>query len=406
VDHEDCGAIVNEELTVGYHQQDTNYYCGAACAQMVLHSVGQTLISQDQLYNDNHNHSVEPGSWSTPPDGLQWTLNNLQSGKYFALDSLDSEDAISRMLCWTIHFWKVAPVALVEGGNHWVVVHGYTASAAPTFGADPSYTISSFDINNPWPPTPTPPPPPPHTDGDTCGSGGARGVSNVNVSYTSWQTDYMTANVFGTQWLGKFVAVCDPDPPLLAGDRAVPERGRLFDGDRLLVASEAGEVALVGIRQTGLSERERWRPVLHDVRSGDPILVQRLDRLDSYYWIVPLRDQENGLQAAVSIDARYGDYQSAMALREQDSVLFGFREFDETLDHVARQRIELPDDLGRLVIRPEGTCVHPVYVWKPCRESLSPFYPFRMVTVGPFQIYVRVFDGAIFNSLTNDKGGI
>jgi hypothetical protein len=100
---------MNEELSVGYHQQDTNYYCGAACAQMILHSVGQSLLSQDDLYNDNHNHSVEPQYWSTPPDGLQWTLNNLQSTKYFALDSLSTEDAISRMLCWTIHFWKVSP---------------------------------------------------------------------------------------------------------------------------------------------------------------------------------------------------------------------------------------------------------------------------------------------------------
>ena len=51
---------MNEELSVGYHQQDTSYYCGAACAQMVLHSIGQPLISQDDLYNDNHSHSVEP----------------------------------------------------------------------------------------------------------------------------------------------------------------------------------------------------------------------------------------------------------------------------------------------------------------------------------------------------------
>jgi Papain-like cysteine protease AvrRpt2 len=53
---------MNEELTVGYHQQDTNYYCGAACAQMVLHSVGQPLLSQDVLYNDNHSHTIEPSS--------------------------------------------------------------------------------------------------------------------------------------------------------------------------------------------------------------------------------------------------------------------------------------------------------------------------------------------------------
>jgi hypothetical protein len=125
-----------QELAAPYHQQDTDYYCGAACAQMVLHTVGEPLLSQDGLYNDNHSHTIEPNNWSTPPDGLQWTLNNLQSTKYFALDSADSEDTISRILCCTIEFYNVAPIALVENGNHWVVVHGYTASARPSSFGD------------------------------------------------------------------------------------------------------------------------------------------------------------------------------------------------------------------------------------------------------------------------------
>jgi hypothetical protein len=397
---------MNEELTVGYHQQDTDYYCGAACAQMVLHSVGQPLISQDTLYSDNRAHTVEPNSWSTAPDGLQWVMNNHQAGKYFALDSLDSADAIDRMLCWTIHYWKVAPIALVEDGNHWVSVHGYTASAAPTSSDDPSYTISSFDIKDPWPPDPPPGPPPPHTDGDSCGSGGAHGAANVNVSYTSWQTDYVTANQFGTLWLGKFVAVCDPDPPLAFGDRARLEPRRFFDGDRLLEASTARETALIRAEETGLFTREPWGRIFEGVRPGEPILVQRLDRADSYYWIVPANDGEGDPRGAVSIDARFGDYLSAVRLHAADRVLFAFRDVEELLEHVATPRIELPDGASRLIFRPEGASVHPAYVWKPCRESLSPFYPFRMLTIGPFRIYVRVFDGAIFTSLTNTTGGI
>jgi hypothetical protein len=396
---------VNEELTVGYHQQDTDYYCGAACAQMVLHTVGQPLISQDQLYNDNHSHSVEPQYWSTPPDGLQWTMNNEQTaGKYFCLDALDSEDAASRMLCWTIHDWRVAPIALVEDGNHWVVVHGYTASAAPTSSVDISYTISSFDIKDPWPPTPTPGPPPPHSDGDVCGSGGVRGVADVNVSYTTWQSDYMNANTFGMQWLGQYVAVCDPDPPPTYGNRPLPERVRFFEGDRLLTRSEAGATALQRVAETGLLESEQWSSVFDGVQPGDPILVQRLDRLDSYYWIVPAMSGEDDVRAAVSIDARFGNYKAALSTA--DRRLVQFRDSEEVLAHIATPRIDLPDDAGRLIIRPEGTMVHPIYVWKPCRESLSPFYPFRMIAVGPFQVYVRVFDGAIFTALTNDSGGI
>ena len=49
---------VHEDLAVQYHQQDTDYYCGAACAQMVLEQCGSGLLSQVDLYNDNHNHST------------------------------------------------------------------------------------------------------------------------------------------------------------------------------------------------------------------------------------------------------------------------------------------------------------------------------------------------------------
>ena len=40
---------ITENLSVPYHQQDTDYYCGAACAQMVLHSLGTGLLDQDNL---------------------------------------------------------------------------------------------------------------------------------------------------------------------------------------------------------------------------------------------------------------------------------------------------------------------------------------------------------------------
>lgn len=60
-----------ENLAVSYHQQDTDYYCGAACAQMVLDSLGAGLLDQNQLYNDNHSHSTTEAGWATAPDGLQ-----------------------------------------------------------------------------------------------------------------------------------------------------------------------------------------------------------------------------------------------------------------------------------------------------------------------------------------------
>ena len=228
---------VHEDIATQYHQQDTNYYCGAAAAQMVLEQCGAGLQGQVDLYNDNNSHSTTEAGWYTAPDGLTWTMNNRQSSKYFVLDALSTEDAISRMIAWTIHHYRVSPIAMVFGSAHWIVVRGYTTSATPSSSADVSYTISGFDINNPWPPTPTPGSPPPHTGGDVCGSGGSRGVADEHISYSTWRTDYMTG-ISGGHWNGKFVAVCDPEPPPTRHPEKQEPLRRRFDGERLIEAEQ------------------------------------------------------------------------------------------------------------------------------------------------------------------------
>ena len=146
-------------------------------------------------------------------------MSNRQSSKYFVLDALSTEDAISRMIAWTIHHYQVSPIAMVFGSAHWIVVHGFTASATPNSSGDVGYTLSGFDVNNPWPPTPTPAPPPPHTGGDVCGSGGSRGVAGEHISYTTWRTDYMTG-ISGGHWSGKWrCATRSRRPPVVPSGR-------------------------------------------------------------------------------------------------------------------------------------------------------------------------------------------
>ena len=391
----------SKDLPVPYHQQDTDYYCGAACAQMVLDSVGAGLLDQVGLYNDNHSHSTSESGWATAPDGLQWTLNNLQGSKYFCLDALSSEDAISRMIAWTIHHYGVAPVALVYGWAHWIVVRGYTTSDPPSSSLDTSYTISSFDVNNPWPPTPTPAPPPPHADPDVCGSGGMRGVADEHISYSAWQSTYMTGVPSG-YWSGKFVAVCDPSPPPDFGprpERRVPQRTFV-----LIDAEQARDAAMRALDTHGLMERERWQEAFGR-GLGRPQLVERLDRIDEFYYIAPTEGVE-GTIGLVAIDAHGGAYLQSAVLRARERVITPYWHEAELLDHVLRTPQDLAGNVGRLVVRPGLVCIYPHLVWEPCRESLSPFYPFRMIIVGAHRIFVRVADGAVFTSLTTGLRGI
>jgi len=394
-----------EDLSVVYHQQDTDYYCGAACAQMVLDEIGAGLLPQDDLYNENHSHSTTEPGWATGPDGLQFTMNDRRPASFhnwFALFTLGSEDSISRKICWTIHHYQVAPIALVYGYQHWIVVRGYDASAAPGSSADNSYTITGFEVNNPWPPTPIPAPPPPHSVGDGCGTGGNRGIADEHISYAQWQSTYMTGVPAG-HWAGQFVAVCDPEPPAALPLKTIP-LARRFDGTKILTPERISDLALETLDEIKLSNRKHWKASVANVRPQRPILVQRLDHPDSFYYIVPLGGSENRAAAAVALDALYGHYLQLISLRDHKGTVIGV-DSKRALALILNRTQELENFGGRVLVRPETVCTCETLVWKPCRESLSPFFPFYRFTAGGTTLYVRI-DGAVFTALHDAYRGL
>src|SRR5262245_53151400 len=134
-------------LDVKAHQQDTEYYCGAACAQMVIATLGTGpgILDQDDLYTSYCHDTVDVGvNWKTAPDGLTQTMNAYRPPtKSFNLFALNTEESISRKICWTICQYQVAPIALVLDSGHWIVVLGYDASADPSSAADNTYSIDA-----------------------------------------------------------------------------------------------------------------------------------------------------------------------------------------------------------------------------------------------------------------------
>jgi hypothetical protein len=390
------------DLNTPYHQQDTDYYCGAAVAQMILDAIGSGLIDQDTLYNSNHAHS-SPG-WYTSPDGLNFTLNAFMPpppkfDSFFIVERGDTEPEGSANIVRTLRYFSVATGSLVYGCGHWVTVRGAKTDIDPA-GQDGPYTIDGFYINNPWPPTPSfyDPAlgaPPPHADPDLCGTGGDRGNANEFVTYADWQANYHTGcDVYGVGH-NQFISVCDPRRPPLRPLRLVGLT-RLRDGSRLITPEEAIELAGRGVEaHLRRGERCTLTPALEGARAASADLVQRLDRPDEYYYLVTLvRDGEP--TAVVRGDGLYGVFQGALSLTrgQRSTIISG----EAALEAARKGTIDLGDGIGRLRIRDSSYCVYPHLVWRPCRESRSPYYPFRQISIGGLTIYVG-YDGRIYTAL-------
>jgi hypothetical protein len=388
-----------------YHTQDTSYYCGAACAMMVLAEIGVPYASldQDDLYTSNNSHNVQPG-WATDPYGLCYTLNDRRPAaflpNYFVVYKRLTEADGTRDVAFTLYHYHVSPAILVYHCQHWNVVRGVQTDVDPASGP---YTVEGFWLNNPvWDSSISS-----HDASDTCGSGGAHGMANEFVTYAEWQTNRFNGCAYdapggATQW----ISVCDPDQRTFSLPRRRATKYRA-DGQRLIAAQQVTRIAADGLEEYGLARSEFGATALRSGKFGQPLLVQRLDRPGDFYYLAPW-ERNDRIAALVDIDARFGVFKSIRVVTEpaRDWSIGGAsttRLRDALAKSVDGKTFELPEEQGRFRVFPGTYCIPPVLVWKPCRESWSPHLPFYHVVVGGHSLYVRI-DGPIFTHLTTGRG--
>ena len=390
--------VWTKNVGTAYHQQDTDYFCGAATAQMILDQIGAGLLNQTTLYNSNHSNNTHSG-WATDPNGLATTLRNFRPPGFtntFVVYKKASEAEGSEKIVYTLWKYGVATGTLVFGCAHWIAVRGVSTSVEPKSGT--TYSINGFWINNPWPPVPsfynpTLAPPPPHGGADRCGSGGNRGIDNEYVVYDpDWKDTYLT----GCSWCGSFgyISVCDPEPPKL-GKLDIRRKGFWTKGDRMISLEEVVKFALRGVDEHNLTKDKSFLKAFDGTHPDRPILVQRLDLPDAYYYIVPMV-RNGAVTVMLRVDGLYGNFRGGRTFLEP--VRRPFVDGKEVLQKLIARPIELGDKKGYLVIRKEAYCFYPTMVWRPCKESRSPYYPFYMVTVGAHRIYIG-YDGTVYTEL-------
>ena len=381
-----------------YHTQDTGYYCGAACAMVILSEIGVSYadLDQDDLYDSNHDHNIQ-GGWYTDPYGLRFTLVDRRPTGFtntFVVHKPTTEAEGTRDIVYTLHRYEVSPAVLVFGCAHWITVPGVQTDIEPVSGS--GYTVEGFWIHNSVARDNEP-----HSATDACGSGGADGNANEFVTYADWQATYFTGcNYDDPAGSDQFISVCDPD----VRDLEVPGRRvlkRPARGRKLLSAKDAVKFSQTGLEAYRLTEDKRVARVLRGAKPLEPQLVIRRDRRNSYYYLVPW-GSNRGVKALTRVDARFGTFSGIRLLDKPERTAFLSRE--AAIKLVAGKRIRLPEEMGSLRLFPEALCVSPTLVWQPCWESWSPNLPFYQFTLGAATLYVRV-DGEVFTRLTTTGRG-
>jgi hypothetical protein len=386
-----------EDTGSKYHTQDTSYYCGAACAMMVLAEigVGYASLDQDDLYNSNHSHNTQSG-WATDPEGLKFTMVDRKPASFantFVVYRKASEAEGSRKLVYTLKQYVVSPSVLVYGCAHWIVVRGVQTDVDPATGP---YTIQGFWVNNPVHEDNEP-----HGAADICGSGGSHGIENQWVSYASWQGTYYTGCAYDSaDGSLQYLSVCDPEEPTIAIPRPL-ELVRYFDGRRIADAKRIPGVITQELRRYALFEAKQTARVAGG-RFGRPLLVRRLDVEGGYYYLFQSMVGTNVVGYA-QVDALYGNLESLFTLKRARKPL------ETDVQRVTRglvgQRVELPEQMGRVRLVRGKFKIEKELVWRPCQQAFSPHLPFWQITAGLHTFYQRI-DGPLFAELTLDGKGI
>jgi len=370
---------------------------------MVLSATGAGILDQGNLYADCHaKGALDPTSgWLTAPDGLEWTLNDRRptGADPFQLVAPDSEPAVSRAIVWSIYDHGVAPIALINGWAHWVVVHSVTIGASPASADDSNYEIESFFVHDPFP-TLASAPPPPHSPVDGCKN---EGFWETHYSYDDWVQNAMTGVSTG-YWKDKYLSVLAAEPllppkywkPRLFFPKWVFEKiwrkawppplpPRPF-GRKMIDADEARQFAKKGIARYGLFRYDSWSQS-RDAEPDDAVLVRRLHRKNEFYYVVTLSSGKQP-QVRTLVDAHTGKYLLSTLVPAAGA---------------SRTWLN-PAEAQRCITDEKTTSKDPYLVWQPCLESPVPYFPFhRFTTVSGEEIYVRV-DGEVFPSLTDVAG--
>ena len=323
-------------VPVTWVHQETLYYCGPAVAQMMLAAIGVVKPPspptwQDRLWtiiqsvtDETRPSNAGPGTpsapefqeqlcekcastsgytcWATTPGALERTLNGQQGSAHYSVSTTGSDSAAT-IATLDVLDRGLPGLALVWGWQHWVVVDGYRHSG-PDAWALPGRNLNGMFLRNPQVP------------------------GMLYVDWQVWKDDYLNfvpCGQYGNTIVvldGHRVAVPPPSPPAaptnvrILGREIFPFRKAASAMIPPASASDAAKRAAAELLQSSA----RWRAALDGKDPDTPLLVQRLDRYDDYYYIVPFK-RGTAETARLTIDAASGRFMEASCIDQEGESL-------------------------------------------------------------------------------------
>jgi len=138
------------------------------------------------------------------------------------------------------------------------------------------------------------------------------------------------------------------------------------DTDKAFLSSdEACSAARAGFMKLAGAFPPEYIRAMEHAQAGTPLLVERLGRKDSFYYIVPF-ERDGKATLLIIVDAQSGDFREAVPVREP---------FHYPVVTAEKAAQILADFFQDLETKQEINRVTPSLVWKPSEQSQSPYEP-------------------------------
>ncbi len=141
---------LKEPNQIPLYAQETNVWCGAASAQMMLEGFPGNVdhvYKQKFIWDTIQPLKVET-SWYTDPDGLKAVMGALGGDSNWAVRCSKTAAPLAKSVLRNLADRKYPTTVLVYGSAHWIVLIGATTDVDP--GTAAAVTLEKVEAHDPW----------------------------------------------------------------------------------------------------------------------------------------------------------------------------------------------------------------------------------------------------------------